>query len=195
MRRALLVAAVVSGVGFAEVDGLAVRGDEAASPRTGGFQLEEGFVRLDNGKDLSGWTGNHGEWSVAGGAIHLDFKARRGGSILRSERTHGRNVIVRLQYRASHGADSGVFLHGAQFQVRDYPNSLPDTQRYAPFARPAGQWNDLELDVTDGVAVVRLNGQVIHKSWRIGGKADQGIGLQKEKGDFDFRYVRLKGKK
>ena len=37
------------------------------------------------------------------------------------------DCIVRLQYRASQGADSGVFIHGRQFQVRDYENSYPDS--------------------------------------------------------------------
>ncbi len=157
------------------------------------FKLENGFVRLDNGKDLSGWTNVKDCWSVREGAIHVDAESRAWSNIY-SKHTHSRNVILRLQFRASPGADSGVFLHGEQFQVRDYPGSLPDTKRYAPHAKPAGQWNDLEFDVTDGVAVVKLNGQVIEKQWRIGNQPDKGFGLQKEKGDFDFRFLRLKEK-
>jgi len=158
------------------------------------FQVEEGFVRLDNGKDLSGWTDGKASWSVRDGAIHLDCKARPAGGSIYCLKTHSRDVIIRLQFRASHGADSGVFIHGAQFQVRDYPNSLPDTKAFAPYAKPPGQWNDLEFDITDGVAVVRLNGHVIAKKWRIGNRPGQGIGLQKELGDFDYRYIRLKEK-
>ena len=55
--------------------------------------------------------------------------------------------------------------------------------------------NDLELDVTDGVAVIKLNGKVIEKAWQIGTAADRGLGLQTEGGAFDFRYIRLKEKK
>lgn len=153
---------------------------------------EPGFARLDNGSDLVDWLGNKGNWSVRDGAIHLDAQLP-GGSIFHSK-THSRNCIIRLQYRASFAADSGVFLHGGQFQVRDYPNSLPDTMPFAPYARPAGQWNDLEFDVTDGVAVVTLNGHVIARSWAIGDKPNRGVGLQKETGDFDYRNIRLKEK-
>ena len=64
---------------------------------------------------------------------------------------------------------------------------------YAKFAKPAGEWNALEWDVTDGVAIVKLNGKVIEKAWKIG-KRPRGLGLQKERGDFDFRYVRIKEK-
>ncbi|GIW79410.1 MAG: hypothetical protein KatS3mg105_1217 [Gemmatales bacterium] len=155
------------------------------------FKLEEGFVRLDNGKNLDGWTGNTTGWSVVDGAIHLDAKKAKGN--IYSKVTHSKNCIIRLQFRASSRADSGVFIHGKQLQVRDYPTAGP--KQYAKPCKPAGQWNELEWDITDGVAVVKLNGEVIEKQWRIGNNSKQGIGLQKERGDFDFRYIRIKEKK
>lgn len=173
-----------------------VAGFMLATSGTGGaeeFQLEEGFVRLDNGKDLTGWTNVKACWSVRDGAIHLDSASREWSNIY-SEKKHSRNVVIRLQFRAAPGADSGVFIHGEQFQVRDYPGSLPDTKRYAPYTKPAGQWNELEFDITEGVAVVKLNGHVIEKHWRIGNQPNLGLGLQKEKGDFDFRYIRIREK-
>jgi len=161
----------------------------------GEVKLESGFIRLDNGKDLAGWTGNDRDWSVVHGAIHLHYKSPPPGGAIFSQKRHSSNAVIRLQFRATYGADSGVFIHGNQFQVRDYRNSLPDTMKYASFCKPPGQWNDLEFDITDGVAVVKLNGTVIHEAWKIGEKSDRGIGLQKEKGDFDFRYIRVKEKK
>ena len=137
------------------------------------FKLEEGFTRLDNGKDLTGWTGKLDGWSVRDGAIHLDVKKAKGH--IYSEKQHSRNCVIRLQFRATPGADSGLYVHGKQLQVRDYPKAGP--KQYAAPAKPAGEWNDLEFDITDGVAVVKLNGEVIEKAWKIGGKADQGVGL------------------
>lgn len=166
------------------------------------FKLEPGFVRLDNGKDLKGWfgarwsgkkTGDHSGWSVVNGAIRLDAKAAK--NHLFSSKRYGRSAIIRLQFNAAKAADSGLNLHGKQFQVRDYVNSLPDTKKYAPPCKPPGKWNDLELDITNGVAVIRLNGKVIEKAWKIGDNAKLGLGLQREKGDFAFRYIRLKEKK
>jgi hypothetical protein len=166
------------------------------------FRLEPGFLRLDNGKDLAGWfaaswsgrkSGAPSGWSVVDAAIHLDCRAAR--SHLFSEKTYSRNAVIRLQFRAALAADSGLNVHGKQFQVRDYVGSpLGDTKRYAFACKPSGQWNDLELDITDGVAVIRLNGKVIERAWQIGTAADRGLGLQREKGDFDFRYIRLKEK-
>ncbi len=166
------------------------------------FQPEPGFVRLDNGKDLAGWfgarwsaekTGDTTGWSVVDGAIHLDSEAAR--NHLFSEKTYSRNAIIRLQFRAGRAADSGLCIHGRQFQVRDYPNALPDTKNYAPFSNRTGEWNDLELDITDGAAVIKLNGQVIEKAWKLGTAATRGLGLQRELGEIDFRYIRLKEKK
>jgi hypothetical protein len=163
------------------------------------FKLEPGFVRLDNGKGLTGWypstwrgkdTGDARGWSVVDGAIHLDCEKAR--SHLFSKAKFGRDCVIRLQFRAEKGADSGLCLHGKQFQLRDYPNSYPDTKRYAPHAKLPGEWNDLELDFTGGVGVIKLNGHVIEKGWRLGDNADLGLGLQREKGDFSFRYVRIR---
>ncbi|MCI0680846.1 MAG: DUF1080 domain-containing protein [Gemmataceae bacterium] len=154
------------------------------------LDLEPGFTRLDNGKDLEGWTGKLDGWSVIDGAIHLDSKKAKGN--IYSAKVHSGDCIIRLQFRAAKGADSGVFIHGNQLQVRDYPKAGP--KQYAFAAKPAGEWNDLEWDITKGVAVVKLNGKVIEKAWKIGGNAKLGVGLQREAGDFDFRFIRMKEK-
>jgi len=157
------------------------------------FKLEEGFTRLDNGKDLGGWTGKTEGWSVVDGAIHLDAKKARGN--IYSEKTHSRNCIIRLEFRATSRADSGVFIHGKQLQVRDYPTAGP--KQYAAAAKSAGEWNALEFDITEGIAVVKLNGEVIEKAWKLDANTEKqklGVGLQKERGDFDFRYIRMQEK-
>jgi hypothetical protein len=157
----------------------------------GDFKLEEGFTRLDNGKDLKGWTGKADGWSVVEGAIHLDAKKAQGS--IYSETTHSPNCIIRMQFRATRKADSGVYIYGKQLQVRDYPTAGPS--KYAKFAKPAGEWNDLEWNITANVAVVQLNGEIIEPAWKIGGSAGRGVGLQKERGDFDFRYIRIREKR
>lgn len=154
------------------------------------FKVEEGFTRLDNGKDLEGWNAVDG-WSVVDGAIHLD--AKKAKTHLYHKSPHGKDCIIRLQFRATKGADSGVYVWGNQLQVRDYPNAGP--KPYAKPAKPAGEWNDLEWDITDGVAVVKLNGEVIEKAWKIGKEDKKGLGLQRESGDFDYRHIRIKEKK
>lgn len=152
------------------------------------FQLEEGFTRLDNGENLDGWNGQHEGWSVVDGAIHLTLREAKGH--LYRDTTHSNNCLIRLQFRATPRGDSGIFVWGKQFQVRDYPTVGP--QEYAAAANPAGEWNDLELDIAQGVATITLNGHVIEKNWPIGEQSKKGLGLQRERGDFDFRYIRIR---
>src|SRR5688572_86569 len=85
------------------------------------LETEPGFVRLDTGTNLDGWTGKLDGWSVVDGAIHLDSKKAKGD--IYSLKTHGADAVIRLQFRATKGADSGVYIHGKQLQVRDYPNA------------------------------------------------------------------------
>jgi hypothetical protein len=155
------------------------------------FKLEPGFTRLDNGKDLEGWTGKTDGWSVKDGAIVLEAKKSKGD--IYSKATHGKSAVIRMEFRATKGADSGVYIYGKQLQVRDYPNAGP--KQYAKAAKPADEWNQLEFDITDGTAVVKLNGEVIEPAWKIGGDAKKGVGLQRERGDFAFRHIRMMEKK
>jgi hypothetical protein len=155
------------------------------------FKPEDGFTRLDTGKDLEGWTGNTAGWSVVDGAIHLDAKLAKGDIYF--GKPHSKSCVIRLQFKATPNADSGIYVHGNQLQCRDYPKAGP--KQYAAPAKPAGEWNDLEFDITDGVAVVKLNGEVIEKAWKIGNAANKGLGLQRERGDFDFRRIRIMEKK
>ena len=162
----------------------------SAIAQEGEFKLEPGFVRLDNGKDLEGWMGNTTGWEVKDGAIHLDSKKAKGD--IYAKTTHSDDAVIRLQFKAAKGADSGVYIWGNQLQVRDYPNAGP--KQYAFAAKPAGEWNDLEFNIKDGVAEVKLNGKVIEKAWKIGKDAKKGVGLQRESGDFDYRYIRVMDK-
>lgn len=163
-----------------------VKDAEAIRKALAGIEAAPAFVALDNEENLEGWTGGTG-WTVVDGLIHLPAREARGN--LYSQTTHSRNAVIRLRFRATPRADSGVMVHGKQLQVRDYPNAGP--KQYAEHAKEAGQWNDLELDIREGIATVRLNGQVIEERWPIGNKPQQGLGLQKERGDFDFHYLRL----
>jgi len=154
------------------------------------FKAEPGFERLDNGKDLAGWTGMTEGWSVVDGAIHLD--AKKAKENIYHEKAHSASCVIRLEFRATEGGDSGLYMYGKQFQVRDYLTAGP--KRYASFAKPAGQWNLLEFDFSDSMAVVKLNSQVIEQAWKIGIDPKKGLGLQAEKGDFDFRNIVIREK-
>jgi len=155
------------------------------------FKPEPGFVRIDNGKNLDGWLGAKDGWTVADGCIHLVAKSAKEN--IYNEKTHSGDCIIRFEFKASMGADSGFYVHGKQLQVRDYPTVGP--KPYAGPAKPAGQWNSIELDFTDNIAVVKLNGEIIEKAWKIGVDPKKGVGIEFDKGEMDYRNIVIKEKK
>ncbi len=86
----------------------------------GGESEENGFVRIFNGEDLSGWEGKEGAWTVRDGAItstgfdEKNWLIWRGGKL--------RDFVLRLKFRFVEG-NSGVQVRSKEirpFTVRGY---------------------------------------------------------------------------
>ena len=96
------------------------------------------------------------------------------------------NFVLRLQFRATPNADSGVYLRGPQLQCRDYLLAGPYTklQHYRPM-----DWNDLEITVKDGVARATCNGEVIEEAMKL--PATGPLGLEGDNGQMEYRRIRM----
>jgi lysophospholipase L1-like esterase len=96
------------------------------------------------------------------------------------------DFTLRLQFRATPNADSGVFLRGPQLQCRDYPIAGPykDLKNYR-----AQDWNDLEVVVTGGTARCTCNGEVIEAAFKV--PATGPIGLEGDMGQMEYRRIRI----
>lgn len=96
------------------------------------------------------------------------------------------NFVLRLQFRATPNADSGVYVRGPQLQCRDYLLAGPYTklQHYRPL-----DWNDLEITVQDGVARATCNGEVLEEAMPL--PATGPIGLEGDRGQMEYRRIRL----
>lgn len=94
---------------------------------------------------------------------------------------------LRLEFRATPNADSGVFLREPQLQCRDYALAGPykDLNKYR-----AGDWNELIVSVKDGVAHCSCNGEVIESALKVPEKGP--IGLEGDRGQVEYRNIRLK---
>ncbi len=101
-------------------------------------------------------------------------------------RKFGRNLTLRLQFRAAPNADSGVFLGSRQLQVRDY--SLAGPYRIEAY-RPM-EFNDLEIVVIDGVATATCNGEVFETDWAV--PLPGPIGLEADRGVMEYRAIRVR---
>ncbi|WP_081613972.1 GDSL-type esterase/lipase family protein [Novipirellula maiorica] len=94
---------------------------------------------------------------------------------------------LRLEFRATPNADSGVFVRAPQLQCRDYVLAGPykDLKHYKP-----QQWNTLVVAVRDGVAHCTCNGEVIEDAMKVPETGP--IGLEGDRGQVEYRRIRIK---
>lgn len=154
----------------------------AAGVRAG----ESGFVKLYNGRDLSGWHVESGKleaWRANGPILSC---VQAGGGYLATDREYG-DFELRLEYRLPPAGNSGVGIRfprggwpstmGMEIQLLDddaprYRNLDPKQRNGAIYsfvapkaraARPAGEWNRLVIRCEGPLLVVHLNGVEIQR--------------------------------
>jgi lysophospholipase L1-like esterase len=157
------------------------------------FTPEEGFESLFNGKDLTGW-GHDGKTVTPDGR----YVAKNGRFIVTTPAEGSRvqqlyttrefpgNFTLKLEFRATPNADSGVFIRKPQLQCRDYPLAGPykTLKNYK-----AGDWNELVVVVKDGVAHCTCNGEVIEEALKVPETGP--IGLEGDRGQMEYRRIRI----
>ncbi|HEU5118091.1 MAG TPA: DUF1080 domain-containing protein [Isosphaeraceae bacterium] len=172
---------------------------------------EPGFKALFNGQDLSGWrlgqekldgkTGTaDGRFRVADGVIRVTGATTSDQpktEAMETLTTYSGDFILRLEFRASRGANSGLHLGDLDFkhqlQIRDYPNVGPykDLKHYK-----AEDWNRIEVSVTHAqegkgsVARCTCNGELLEEALPIPGTGS--IGLQSETNILEYRNIRIR---
>ena len=106
---------------------------------------------------------------------------------LHTTQDFAKNFILRLEFRASPNADSGIFLRGRQLQCRDYPLAGPykNLKHYRP-----GDWNEIEVTVKDNVAHSLCNGEVLESAMSL--PATGPIGVEGDHGQMEYRRIRVK---
>jgi len=99
----------------------------------------------------------------------------------------GSDFVLKLEFRATPNADSGVFIRGPQLQCRDYRLAGPytDLKNYRP-----QDWNELVVTVKGEVAHCVCNGEVINAAMKV--PASGPIGLEGDRGQMEYRRIRIK---
>ena len=170
------------------------------------FKMEPGFVSLFNGKDLTGWgfRNQRSQQKTAtfdGKAASSDGRYRAiNGRLVVTTPPEGRrvqqlwttrefpeNFILKLEFRATPNADSGVFIRRPQLQCRDYILAGPwkNLKKYKP-----QDWNEIVAVVKDGVAHCTCNGEVLDANFKV--PASGPIGLEGDRGQMEYRRIRVK---
>lgn len=152
---------------------------------TANARSKKAWVRLFNGKDLSGWKNNGDEkWLVDHGTILGESTANKYG-YLTTAKTY-KDFNLRLKFKGEAAGNSGVFTHaritgidprhgpdivGMQVEVDPNPGKhtgglyesggrgwLVQPAEKAEKALKPGEWNVLEVSVQGNHMVTRLNG-------------------------------------
>lgn len=178
------------------------------------WQPEAGFTSLFNGKDLTGWcfraktdrkdpkvgevaekhdgkteAADAGRYIVKDGTIAVTFpdEMDKLTGQLYTVAEFPKNFILKLEFRASVNADSGVFIRKPQLQCRDYLVAGPykELKQYKPL-----EWNQMVVEVKDGVAHCTNNGEVLEAALALPPTGP--IGLEGDRGVMEYRHIQIK---
>lgn len=162
-------------------------------------------------------------WSVKDGVVHCDGSLGNCG-FLRYDRKLC-DFVLRLEFRMAEKCNSGIGLRaavpyttlkpntlpsnvGLEFQIADDPRDPISQQSSGAFygkhpplkraMRPAGEWNELEIECRGSKIRATLNGQVVQDvdTLEVEALRDRPLcgylSLQNHGHNIDFRRVRLK---
>jgi lysophospholipase L1-like esterase len=163
------------------------------------FAPELGYESLFNGRDLTGWhaegapaldgrtrTADGRYVAVNGRLVVTVARRQRDYQQLWTVRTFPRNFVLKLEFRASPNADSGIYVRGPQLQCRDYLLTGPfsNLKQYRPL-----DWNEIVVTVKGGLAHATCNGEVLVDAMPV--PADGPIGLESDRGQMEYRRIRI----
>jgi hypothetical protein len=165
-------------------------------------QQDDGWIPLFNGKDLTGWG-----YKTKEGKVEEPFDGKteasdgrytakdnmivvnpgKGIAQLWTVRQFPTDFELRLEFKASVNADSGLFVRKPQLQVRDYLVAGPykKLEKYKP-----QDWNEIVVVVKGQTAHCTCNGEVLEAALKL--PETGGIGLEADRAEMDYRNIRLK---
>jgi arylformamidase len=165
---------------------------------------EPGFKPIFNGKDLAGWrlgktdlTGktasDDGRFAVMDGVLVIAGSKDSPPKMTEIDtvESYDGDFILRLEFRASKDANSGLHLRDKAFthqlQIRDYPRVGPykTLKNYK-----AGDWNAIEVAVIGTKARCTCNGELLEAALEISDKGP--LALQSEINTVEYRNIRIK---
>lgn len=162
------------------------------------FTPEPGFVSLFNGKDLTGWGYKTNNFDGQVASSEGRYVAKNGRLVvttppegrkiaqLWTTKSFPKDFVLKLEFRATPNADSGVFIRQPQLQCRDYLLAGPYTNLVQYKAQ---DWNEMIVAVTNNVAYCTCNGEVLNAAMKVPSTGP--IGLEGDRGQMEYRRIRL----
>lgn len=187
-----------------------------SAAQAGQWQPDPGFTSLFNGEDLTGWcfrakvdkkapkvgdvvekfdgkteSSDNGRYSAKDGILTVNFPkgVERLVSQLYTVAEFPKDFILKLEFRASPNADSGIFIRKPQLQCRDYLVAGPDAYKNLKSYKPQ-DWNQIEVTVKGGGAKCTCNGEVLEAEFKLPETGP--IGLEGDRGQMEYRHIQIK---
>ena len=176
------------------------------STRVDDWKPDPGFRSLFDGKDLTGWcfraqsgkvteafageveSSDDGRYSVKAGVLTVNAPKDRERliSALYTVEEFPKDFTLKLEFRASPNADSGVFVRKPQLQCRDYLVAGPykSLKNYKP-----QDWNQIEVMVKGGFARCTCNGELLEARLKLPKTGP--IGLEGDRGRMEYRHIQI----
>jgi lysophospholipase L1-like esterase len=163
---------------------------------------------IQSAKNWQARDPNAAAWPIVTSAVNFDGKTAsddgryiaKSGRLIVTTPPEGRKIqtlwttrefpkdfILKLEFRATPNADSGVFVRRPQLQCRDYLIAGPYKQlkQYKP-----QEWNEIVVTVKDGEAHATCNGEVLEAAMKL--PATGPIGLEGDRGQMEYRRIRVR---
>lgn len=178
------------------------------------WKPEAGFTSLFNGKDFTGWcfraktekkdpnpgditekldgkteAKDAGQYFVKDGIFTVNFPTEMDkltGQIY-TQAEFPKEFVLKLEFRASVNADSGIFIRKPQLQCRDYLVAGPykELKKYKP-----QDWNQIEITLSHGFAHCTCNGEDLEMALPMPPTGP--IGLEGDRGVMEYRHIQIK---
>ena len=205
---------ILATLGFVDTEAVTFEPEPGFKSLFNGYDLTGWSFRPTTKQMLASrekWLGrdpdNAPAWPIVADTISLDGKSSsedgryvaKNGRLIVTTPPEGRKIqqlwtsrhfagdfTLKLEFRATPNADSGVFLREPQLQCRDFPLAGPykDLKKFR-----SGQWNQLVVTVKDGVARCTCNGEVIEAAMKLPESGP--IGLEGDRGQMEYRRIQI----
>jgi hypothetical protein len=165
------------------------------------------FRRLFNGRNIDGWTPlGDANWRVEDGVLRAD----RGAISFLVSRESYRDFELRVEFRVSLDANSGIFIRCSDraritasnsYEVNIYDTrpdptygtgAIVDVARVSPMPRAGDRWNVMTIRARADILSVTMNGLTTVDAVRDGTHREGPIALQYGAGRVTFRRVEIR---
>jgi len=131
-----------------------------------------------------------GRYSAKDGILTVNFPPKGKDRLIAQIYTveeFPKDFTLKLEFRASPNADSGIFIRKPQLQCRDYLVAGPykELKKYK-----AQDWNQIEIVVKGMEARCTCNGEVLEPAFALPETGP--IGLEGDRGQMEYRRIQIK---